>query len=182
MSGNSVLSKVVGWLGGLAATLIAGSALAGTVSFAGTGSVSPTGAPDPMGNLPLFATGIGTYSLNGVAGWSLNSPFSFNLVTGTGSGTFNFSNGAFGDSLFGTLTTTGIQGGFALQYLIGGGTGVFAGANGWGSSVVTLLGDPNQPPTPFSEIGRFHVPEPGTLMLMGLGLAALGASGRRRPA
>ena len=119
---------------GGSSALLAGPALALTLGFDGTGTVSPTGGPDSAGNLPLIATG--SYSFNGIPGWALTSPFSFNPVSGTGAGTFDFSNGS--DSLFGSLTTAATVTGFALQYSVLGGTGAFLGAHGLGQFVGLL--------------------------------------------
>jgi hypothetical protein len=132
-------------LSAVLAAWLAVPAVAGTiVDFEGRGTVQPTGAPDELGNLPLFATG--EYAFDAIPGWTLTSPFSFNLAAGTGSGEFSFE--SFGDSLFGSLSTSWLLGemgpiGFNLRYTIHGGTGTYLGARGSGTSTVLLRGDPN---------------------------------------
>jgi hypothetical protein len=165
---------------GLLASPMSATALGLAVDFSGSGLVAPVGPPGDDGNLPLAVFDTG-YSLMGEPGWTLTSFFTFNLVTGSGAGSFEYSNGV--DALSGTVLTQFNGAGFDLDQTVETGLGKFAGFVGWGSSVVTLLGDPTEPPTPFVEEGTFYlhrVPEPGTVALLGLGIAGLGFTRRRQ--
>ena len=165
----------------------AGPALANTVGFFGDGLVTATGAPDMDGNLPQAVIEPTDYDFGNGQTWHLSATFSFNLPTGLGSGLFTFADGV--DALTGTVTTRQDHvdlSMFALTYLVSSTSGIFAGFTGSGSSTVQLLGDPRDPSTPripFIEHGSFNltpVPEPGSLVLIGLGLAGIVVSRQRR--
>lgn len=162
-----------------AAVLLAAPAMALSVPFFGSGDVTPIAEPDADGNVPIIVINT-QYTLGGTPGFELSSFFLYNIPLDQGVGTFSFAKGP--DLLAGTLTTERAGNGFALRYFVNSGGGLYAGYAGLGGSVVTLLGDPDAPPTPFTEEGSFRlqrVPEPGALLLLGLGLVAVGA-GRRR--
>lgn len=161
------------------ATLMTATVVHGqSFTFTGQGQVIPTGAPSPSGDLPLVVVNT-TYDLPGAGIWSLQSGFVFNLVTGAGTGSFQFSQGT--NSFFGTLTTQQAvvagTAGFEIGYSVTGGTGQFAGVTGSGSSLTQLL-DPltGPPPYDYLEAGIMSlVPEPAALLLMLAGVAGLAA-------
>lgn len=156
----------------------AATAHAQTLDFNGTGVVAATG-PTVGAVQPLLASSSGGYTLGDSSGWSLSAPFSFDFGTGTGSGSFSFTRGD--DALSGTLATAlGEPGTFALAYTVTGGAGLFAGAGGGGSSVVTLIQAIGPDAFDYAELGQLAVvPEPATWALM-LGGAALLAARRRQ--
>jgi hypothetical protein len=173
------------FLVGALALCLGAAAQAQSFTFTGQGQVVPTGAPSPSGDLPLAVVNT-AYDLPGAGTWALQSSFVFNLVSGTGSGSFSFSQGA--DSLFGTLSTVQAvvagASGFEISYSVAGGTGAYAGLTGSGSSLTQLL-DPltGPPPYDYLEAGIMTlVPEPGAPLLMLGGLLAIGCWRRAQAA
>ena len=154
-----------------------------------------------QGNVSVFDAAAGTGgwvgSLQGLVHPLSGDPFDLVSVvlfsvdgpSQTVSGQFEWT-GAFdlGSSLFGRLTGTVsdddilLQGGqFALDYLIDGGTGVFAGAGGFGLAFVDFdplaSGDNN-----YTEVGLVvaSVPVPNGMLLAMSALVLLAASQRRQ--
>ncbi len=159
---------------------------------------------DGAGNLLVFDAAAGTGGWNGAItayadpGMAPPLPlslaslvlFSFNDSANLLTGQFEFTDAAdLSSSVFGTLSgsftdaASTLQGGgqFALDYLVDGGTGRFAGYRGFGLSFLSF--DPNATGFDnYSEQGLLAaaVPEPASVWPLAAGLAWLARVSRRR--
>jgi hypothetical protein len=149
--------------------------------------VTTTGTAEETGGLP----GANEWSFTGVMKFSSTS-----LVTleGNGTGTglgWSFMDTSGNNNLYGSFssdlfTLLGIVSAGTVDYTIGGGSGLFAGATGFGASTIKFIGGD------FWETGLMHVvtanltsvPEPGVIVLFltAGGLLALAYQRRRRAA
>jgi hypothetical protein len=160
-----------------AALALSVSAWAMPTTYTGQGLVGPIAGPLPTSSAVFVADG--NYIFTGLGGFDLISSFVFNMLSGTGTGGFEFSQG--GNSFSGTIATSAAAvatgPGFEISYTITGGTGVYLGATGSGSGLIRLVAEASAaPPLAYLEAGIMNVsvvPEPATSLLMLGGAAAL---------
>lgn len=168
---------------GLALTAAPAAAL--ELAYTGSGSVLPAGLPDRDGNLPLQVPArLTDYDFGFGRAWRLESSFVSNLFSGEGYGEFRFLSalGSLGGELTARAAQVGEFGGFELSFTVTAGTGLWAGFEGQGQALVTLLGPPTRFPTPYAEAGTLSiarqevaaVPEPGAAALWAAGGLVMG--------
>lgn len=156
---------------------LASSAWAVPTTYTGTGVVGAPSLPSPSGT-SVFLVG-GDYQLTGMGSFDLVSSFVFNIVSGTGTGGFEFGQGS--NSFSGSITTSqapvAAGPGFEISYVVTGGTGVYLGATGSGNGLIRLVSEtPDAQGFAYIEAGIMSVtvvPEPSTSLLMLGGAAAL---------
>ena len=160
-----------------AALSLGGAAFANPVAYTGSGTVGPVTPVSPTGSSVYVASG--SYSFGALGTWELLSTFLFNPVSGTGTGSFEFSQeGSWLGGSISTVAAPVAQGpGFEVTYTIAGGAGLFAGATGAGNGLIRIVSDiSGAPPYSYIEAGIMNVtaiPEPATALLMLGGVAAL---------
>lgn len=176
-------------VGILALGLIAAPSVRADVilSITTTGSVTPSAScgPPPFFDCVLTATGTGVDASGALGPWMFSSPFmlfSAKPVSATefrNGGTFYYDDPtAANNDFFGTFTGVFDLATFSAvhTYVIAGGTGVFAGASGFGTSSLQV----NPLDFTFVERARFTIPLPTTLALLAMAVIAGALTGRTR--
>ena len=120
--------------------------------------------------------------------------FTLDAANNTFAGSFEFTTTDLASSLFGSVAGSydnavvfNLSGQLSINYQILGGSGMFAGASGFGLSLIEFdpaAGSVSPAFNNYTEAGLLSfaapVPEPSTWLLMGLGLCLLATAQRRR--
>ena len=160
------------------------------IDYTAAGAVLPGADCPPPPALPndCTLTALATYTdASGAFGpWASTSTFTVFTADPIGpnvlrnAGTWYLDDTSPGNNdLFGTFTGFVDQVTFmaTLNYVVNGGTGVFAGMPGVGLGNVQVALGPQG--FTFTETGRFVIPSPGTLALLGIAAAAAFVRSRR---
>jgi hypothetical protein len=162
-------------------------------SFSTNGVVFPTdpvACPDPFAGCELTAIGNATALAGNVAPlpgpwnfsatFSIVAPLSATTFRTTGSFSFDDPSGANNDLsglLDGVLDATTFQN--TMGYIVTGGSGLFAGLSGSGTSLIQIIPQGTNQPFLFAERGQLTVSEPRSVALALAGLLGVGLLSRR---
>lgn len=164
-----------------------------TFSFTSEGITFPTdlACPDPFAGCSLTAIGTATATsgnLSPLPGpWAFSALFSLaeplSPTTFRTVGVFSFddpsaANNDFSGIAHGVLDVTTFTN--SMVYEVTFGSGLFASARGFGSSVIQVFPQGPNDPLGYVEFGEFAIPEPSSLALLGLGFLAMALSRLRR--
>jgi len=177
-------------IGVAAALLLSGpAAAAASFTFFNEGVALPAIPPapnpcPPPPALPLSCDITALGQAETIAGdmfspWQFQSVFQISGVFAiTGMFAFDDPSSANND-FFGTITGLFDPSTFSsmIDYVVTGGSGVFASARGFGSGRVQIILSDEGPPT-YVERGRFSIPEPSAVALLLGALLVIGASRR----